>query len=142
VTVVLYHKLKAIVASKNNRESIVILLFLDSPCPSPSFWVILALNALAINGDLKHLIVEFFSHVAYPYVTCFRQLWISVSRVDSVDMALLLRQLLDLWSRLYKKNKSKNNMLDLPTGRFPTVSLALGCDAHNAIPVNGVSRHC
>src|SRR5258708_21199364 len=109
---VLSHKRKAIVASKTNGESIIILLLLGSACPSPGFWVILALNALAINGDLKHLIVEFFSHVAYPYVTCFRQLWISVSRVDSVDMALLLRQLLDLWSRLYKKNKSKNNMLD------------------------------
>jgi hypothetical protein len=64
-----------IVASKNNRESMVILLILDLPCPIPDSWVLLALNALVIIRDLEHLIVEFFS---YPYMTCFRQLWISV----------------------------------------------------------------
>ena len=42
----------------------VILLFLDLLCPSPECWVALALNARVINGDLKPLIVEFFSHVS------------------------------------------------------------------------------
>lgn len=68
------------------------------------------------------------------------------SRIDAVDMALLLGQLLDLWMWSLQKMRAKNNMLDLPTGRFPTVSWRL-----NAIPVvpylstvfdRAVARHC
>jgi hypothetical protein len=88
---------------------------LGRTCPKCSF----------ITGDLKPLIVEFFSQCCVPVSDLLSATLELSSRVDSVDMAPLLGQLSDLWMWPLQKISLKNNMLDLSTGRFPTVSWRL-----------------